>query len=116
MASRELKVQQITIAGLVPILEAAHTGGNYFQGGLTTFLVVQNDGLSSRTITIPYRQEVAGQTVTPLTRTVAAGERVYIGPFVEGYRGDNNEVQVTYSDATDVIVAAIMVYPGDFYA
>lgn len=116
MSSRELKIQEMLPTGLKPTFVAANSGGNHFQGGLNTFLVVQNRGSVTRTVTIAHPQKSDGQDVGPITQTVVQDETVYLGPYTEGWRGAKNEVQATYDNATDLYVAAITVFLGDYYA
>lgn len=116
MASRELKIQEMLPTGLRPEFVAANPDGNHFQGGLNNFLVVENRGAVTRTVTIPHPQKSDGQDVDSITQAIAQDEMVYLGPFTAGWRGDKNEVQATYDNASGLYVAAITVYLGDYYA
>ncbi len=85
MADRvNLVVQDITLAGITPVLVAADVNNHTAQCGLDNFILVRNDSVSSVTVTIPTPAKVRGLEVADLEVSVPAGGEKIIGPLVPG--------------------------------
>jgi len=109
-----LSIQTITEAGLAPSLGAAGGSGDVFPNTGREFLMVENGGGSSVTVTIEAQVTTARApgmgTVTKgdAGGAVAAGETKLFGPFPpRAFNNADRRVEVTYSGTTDVTVAAI---------
>ena len=111
-----LTVQNLTLAGLAPTLTAAAGGGDTFANPSDerTFLRVANGSGSSVTVTIAKQKATVSAAGYGAVATadavvaVAAGVTKDIGPFpAELWNDVNGAVNVAYSSATDVTVAAI---------
>lgn len=104
----ELTVQEITRDGLTPSMENAASEGDSFNNNGRTFLWIKDTGTTAPTVTIEIQETVDGQGVTDPTVAVGSGEERLIGPFPTSiYNDDDDLVQVSYDDETDVEVAAI---------
>lgn len=100
----------ISLTGLAAAADAA--GDNFANTG-NEFLYVNNGSGSSVTVTLVAQQTVDGQALTNKTVAVAAGVAKLIGPFPKGiYNDTNDRMNVTWSSATDVTIAAIKLVPG----
>ena len=107
-----LTVQQISRAGLDPVLDPAAAGGDAFPNTGRVFLRVANANLAaSRTVTIasqlPAGALPQGAAKTDLVVQVPADEERWIGPFDPAAFNDTNaRVVVTYSSEADLSVGA----------
>lgn len=109
----ELTLQDITRDGLDPDMESASADGDTFPQSADgrVFLLVKNDGSSSREITVNAEndeKQVAGWgtlTASDAVVSVPGGEQRLIGPFPAGPYTQTPDV--SYDDETDVTVAAI---------
>lgn len=89
---------------------AADAAGDSFANTGREALLVQNNDVGARTVTVVTQATVDGLAVADLQITVPAGELHLIGPFAKGVYDDvNGEVQITYNDATNVNVAVVRI-------
>ncbi len=94
--------------------QAADSAGDTFANDGRNYLLVQNNGSSSHTVTPTLRDS---QTNTPgygdLSRTapsisVAAGETAQVGPLPrKAFNDTSGRAEVTYDAAGDLTVAAV---------
>lgn len=110
-----LSVQEFGETGNDLTLSAASAGGDQFANTGEEFLVIKSDNASSVTVTITaqntsFDDSVWGESVKQ-DQTVSLsgnGGIVMIGPFPRrAYNDGSGNVQVGYSDATSVEIAAI---------
>lgn len=112
-----LSVAQVSRAGVTGALQAADSYGDEFlndRDGSRTFLEVENLSTASVvvTVTTPDTVNTPALAVADLAVTVAAMQRMVIGPFPASiYNGADRYVFLTVSDETDVYVGAF--YLGD---
>lgn len=57
------------------------TDDHYFNNTGKTRLLARNSGVTPRTVTIHVARKVQGQTVTPITKAIAAGATEIFGPY-----------------------------------
>ncbi len=102
--------QQITLTGMTPSYTAANSGGDKCQPGLTTMLLIHNDGAGSdRTVTIDSVRASDQGEDNDLEITVANDATEWVGPLdPTRFAADaDGLVAWTYDDHTDVEVAAL---------
>lgn len=104
-----LAVQQIKPTGLALALTAASGGGDAFEPGEHTFLVVKNGAGSPINVTIDTTATAFGQPIGNIVVAVAAGATELIGPFPAGEveQASTGLCDVTYSSVTTVTVGAV---------
>ena len=98
-----------TIADFASLLVAAAGGGDAFPNDGATFLVVQNNDASSKTVTVAFLSTVTvdGQVPPNKQFTVSAGKTLIVGPWPQNFYSDTNgNVDLTYSAVTNVKVGA----------
>lgn len=100
-------VSSITRAGVAPASPTAGdaTNGHTVSNDGNVFILAKNtNGASTaRTITFAFAHKVDGQTISPVTHSLAAGASQYMGPYPESEYGD--EIAITVSHAEMVISA-----------
>lgn len=108
-----LSVTNLSSSGLAQTLAAAGGSGDQFTNDGQTFLVVSNGSGSSIDMTIAAqttsatKQGMEDITYSNKVVALADGATKMIGPFATGtYNDANGRVQVTYSSAISVTVAA----------
>jgi hypothetical protein len=107
-----LNVQPIALEGLDPVYSAADSNGDSFRPGGRVFIHVINSSGSSVTVTVDDALTVAPRGARAFDPDVdvvvePSGER-FIGPVApERFRGENGDVEVSYSDVTGLEVAAL---------
>lgn len=69
--------------------------GHYFQNSGRTKLFVRNSGGSPYVVTVQVSRRVQGQTVTPVTKTIPAGETHVFGPYLPADFGTQVNVDVS---------------------
>lgn len=84
-------------------LLAAETTGNatdnhYFNNTGRTKLHVRNSGATPRIVTIYVSKTVAGQAVTPITKSIAAATTQVFGPYNTSDFGDVVNVDVAHAE------------------
>lgn len=107
-----LSVQQIARTGIVPSYAAADVAGDLVPWSADTFLHVKNGGAGSITVTVASQYSIApiGTVAQDLTVSIDAGAEKMIGPFYEAaYKNADGNVEISYSDAASVTVAALKV-------
>lgn len=110
MARTELTVQQVVQDGTDPSFASAIADGHSFAWSKVAWVHVVNDDASSKTITIPTPQTVAGLAVADHTVDVPAGEERLIGPFArDTFRQSDGQVHIDYSATTSVTVAVFRI-------
>lgn len=103
-----LTLIQAILAGVVLNRVAAAGGGDEFINDGATRLHVKNDGAGSINVTVNSQAQCNHGFDHDLVVAVAAGAEKIIGPFPTSRFNDaNGKVQVAYSDATSVTVAAV---------
>lgn len=111
-----LSVQNIVEAGLETALTAAAGGGDSFANPTDerTFFYIANGAGSDITVTfnaVPTSAAIPGYgdlAISDRAVVVTAGERRMIGPFPAAkFNNSSGAVDVSYSSATSVTVAAI---------
>lgn len=109
MTALALTVQNCALSGLEPAYSAANADGNYFSNDGKTFLHVVNAGDADITVTIDSPVLCNQGFAHDEAVVVSAGEARMIGPFPPARFNANGVVNVSYSDVTDVTVAAVKV-------
>jgi len=105
-----LAVQKISHAGLNPVYAAADAGGDEFPNGGRVFLQVKNGDTAQKTVTINSQKPCDQGFDHDITVNIPAGEERMIGPFDPSrFNNSAGRVEVSYSDATGVTVAALEV-------
>lgn len=111
MAALTVQTLKRTSNGVDLAGAAASAGGDTFPTTGREFIVVENGGGSSITVTVATTVTVDGLAVTDLTAVVAAGEKRAIGPFPPAtYAADQQpggNVALSYSSTTSVTVAVV---------
>lgn len=104
-----LTTQEVDADGLTASYDAADDGGDEFPNSSTAFVHIKNDGASSIDATIVSQYEARpGVGPEDIVITVAAGEETLAGPFnPRVFDNVDGNVEITYSDVTDVTVAAL---------
>lgn len=74
------------------------TDNHYFNNTGRTKLLARNSGASGRLVTIHISRTVAGQSVTPITKTVAAGATEVFGPYPVSDFGSVVNVDVAHAE------------------
>lgn len=106
-----LSRQQIVLTGLNVTMSNCDVAGDKFTPGDTTFIIVQNDNASPRTVTVNSVRPSDQGTDEDIVVAVASGDVVHIGPFpANRFAGTSDGlVSVTYSAVTDLDIAAIFI-------
>ncbi len=103
-----LNVQRLTSAGLTPSFDAADPAGDKFANSGRTFLVVKNGAGSSVTVTVDSQKKCDQGFDHDITVEVPAGSEKWIGPLDPNrFNNSSGQVEVSYSAATSVTVAAV---------
>lgn len=107
-----LTVQRATTAGVAITLDAAAGGGDSFANDGNTVFRIANGAGSPMTVTFDSPNTcdfgISANAAHDRAVVVSNGVTLEIGPFAQARFNDSNgRVQVTYSDATSVTVAAI---------
>ena len=110
-----LTPQKIIDLGTVETLASATAGGDEFVNSGVEFIHIQN-GHASNTyvvtitaqVTNIHHQQFGTVTKSNVTKSVAAGQDAFIGPFKQNAFNDaNNKVQITYDAVTTLSVAIL---------
>ncbi len=93
-------VTAITKAGVTAAAEVNGdaTNGHSIANNGSTFIVVRNNGASTRTLSINLQGAVDGQPITARTVSVATTVTKYVGPFDTTRYGTSIEAQVDHAD------------------
>ena len=110
-----LAAQKITDLGIIETLTSATSTGDEFVNSGVEIVHVQNGHASAaRVVTIAtqvtniHHQQFGSVVKSNVTKTVAAGQDAFIGPFKQGAFNDtNNKVQITYDGVTTLSVAVL---------
>lgn len=106
-----LTVQTVSLAGSVITLGAAAAGGDSFPNSGNVYFRVNNGSGASINVTFDAPNADNFGVINDahdVVVAVAAGAQKTIGPFPpERFNDANGRVQVTYSSATTVTVAAV---------
>lgn len=93
---------------------AASAGGDTAPNDGRTFLLVENGGASSITVTVTAQKTslsvpgLGNVTKANVAQAIAAGDEALLGPFAPAVFNDiNGNIDITYSGVTSVSVAAI---------
>lgn len=70
------------------------SNGHYLQNSGKTKFTARNSGASPYTVTIGFQRTVQGQSVTPIVKTVPAGETHVFGPYSTADFGSQVNVDV----------------------
>jgi hypothetical protein len=68
--------------------------GHFLQNSGKTRFTARNSGASPYTVTIGFSRTVQGQTVTPMVKTIPAGETHFFGPFPTADYGSQIKIDV----------------------
>ena len=110
-----LTAQKINDLGVIETLVSANAGGDAFVNSGVEVIHIQNGHASdARVVTVTaqvtniHHQQFGTVTKSNITKTVAAGQDAFIGPFKQGAFNDaNNKVQITYNGGTTLKVAVL---------
>ena len=104
-----LTVQPITISGLSTAYAAADVAGDDFANTGNEFVDVVNGGGAPITVTPVVTSTIStGETITPETVSIPAGENRQIGPFDRTiYNDAAGNMHIDYSDITSVTTAVL---------
>lgn len=95
-------VTSITRAGVAPATPTAGdaTNGHTVANDGNVFILAKNtNGASTaRTITFAFSKHVDGQTVSPVTHSLAAGASLYLGPFSTPDYGADLAITVSHAE------------------
>lgn len=106
----DISVQTIGLSSINPTYAAASSGGDSFTNNGKTILHVKNTGSSPVTVTVNSQTPCSQGFDHDVVITAANGSEAMLGPFVQSRFNDlNGKVQVTYSDATGVMIAALSI-------
>lgn len=108
----QITVQQITTAGITPVLSPADVAGDNYPFQERTFLYVANGDAAPHTVTIAAQWEDSelrpGTQKKDIAVVIPAGEDRFIGPIDKNAYSDASDlVQITYDGVTNVTVAAV---------
>lgn len=110
MARTALAPQEISRAGLNPVLSAANVDGHWIVNDGKTYLEVLNGSGASINVTLVISKTIDGVTSSGKVIAVPAGERRKIGPFpADIYNQADGSVNVNFSAVTTVTVGAFRV-------
>lgn len=108
----EIDLQETDDSGLEVVYTDAHVDGNFVKalsGGKGVLLHLRNDSASEVTVTIaspvPCNQGFNHDREVVLS----ADEKSFVGPFPLRFVDGDKNISWTYSDITDVSVAAIVI-------
>lgn len=101
--------QQVTLAGLNPVMQAASAGGDTYVPGPTTWLEVANASGASVTVTVDSVTPSNYGTDVDVAVVVPAGGNRKIGPFSDQRFGPAGTGSITYSAAASVTVGAFFI-------
>ena len=110
-----LTAQKITDLGVIETLQSATSGGDSFVNSGVEFIHIQNGHASNAyTVTITaqvtnvHHQQFGTVTKSNVTKSVAAGQDAFLGPFKQrAFNDQNNKVQITYDGVTTLSVAVL---------
>jgi hypothetical protein len=106
----QLSTQLFGDVGISPIFTAADVAGDTFKNDGIVYLFVTNNSASTIDVTVTAAKECDQGFLHDLTVSVSAGTTEQIGPLSSArFNDNNNNVSVTYSDATNVEVAVVKV-------
>lgn len=110
----ELILQDVDSGGAQLTLESAASGGDTIDNTSgNVLLFVKNGSASSVDITVTAQTTSTQKggfgtlSKSDTVQAVAAGAEAIIGPFERAFNNSSSQVEVSYSDATSVEVAAI---------
>lgn len=106
-----LTVQNAGFGGLADVtFVAASGGGDSFVNNGRAILLVKNDDVSAKTVTINSQQLCSQGFDHDISVVVAAGDQAIIGTIPTGRFNDTTgSVLITYSAVTSVTVAAVAI-------
>lgn len=106
-----LTVQDIAATGIAPTYAAADVAGDEFAFEQGAFVHVVNGSASSIDATVVSQYDpIPGVGPDDIVLTIAAGEEVMAGPFnTRIFSDEDGNVQITYTDVTDVTVAVLSI-------
>lgn len=106
-----LNTQTVQQNGITPTMTPASSGGDTFNPGATTILLLQNSDSASHTVTITVTAEDFGQPVQAVVITVPANGQAIAGPYLAGEVANpsTGQASVAYSDAAVLTVAVLAV-------
>ena len=110
-----LTPQKIVDSGLIETAVAATAGGDQFTNSGIEFIHVTNGHASTACVvtiiaqvTNIHHQQFGSVTKSNITKSVAAGQDAFIGPFKQSAFNDtNNNVQITYDGVATISIAAL---------
>lgn len=105
----ELTVQKIDLNGLSPTYAACDSAGDTFLNTTSrTFLHFKNGDTADKTVTIASLKKCDQGFIHNVVITVPAGGEVMVGAFSQiRFNDTNRKVSVSYSDVTNLTVAAL---------
>lgn len=100
MAAVSVPVTSITRAGVAPTTPTPGdaTNGHTMSNDGKSFLLVDNSGVASRTLTVAFSRTVDGQAVASRVYTLASGVDRYIGPFPQSDYGTTLSFTVSHAE------------------
>lgn len=110
-----IAVQDIVLTGLDPTYSAANAGGDQVPNSDNKiFLHLKNADAASRTVTIiSYASPTPGRAASNQVVVIpASGERMVGGFVTNPFNNPQNQIDVTYDDATNVTIAALRFNSG----
>ena len=109
----QLTIQNLSEKGMDLSLAAADVGGDAIANNGHILLVVQNDDVSAKTVTVT-AQTTSVETnaygeldKSDAVHSVPAGGIAILGPFPAVYTDGSGNAVITYSDTTSLSVAAL---------
>ena len=108
----DISAQTVDRTGLNPTFSNCAGGGDKFVNTGPEFLYVKNGDVASKTVTIAIQSQPDGQTVTPKSVVIPAGEFRIIGPFPSMYNDAQSKVNLTYSAVTSLQLAVLKLTTG----
>lgn len=73
---------------------------HFFNNTGKTRLYVKNTGATPRILTVRLARTIAGQTITPVTKSIPAGETHVFGPYSTNDFGRVTDVDVAHAELT----------------
>lgn len=99
--------QQVSIAGLAPVYNAASAGGDTFPASDRTYLHVKNGSVAAVTATLTTPGSVGGLAIADAVISVPAGGERVIGPIAPALFGE--VASVAWSASTSVTFACLSI-------
>lgn len=110
-----LTSQTISVAGVEPVYTPASVDGDRVEVGQRSFIHVRNTGATAASVIIDDPNSVGPTGATAfnpdVTVNVDAGSSAFIGPLIESrFRSAvDGRASITYSDASDLEIAALKI-------